>query len=162
MAGIKPFMPIREFGVTELIGKDEKVDQNDYSASVSVDVSIKTPPTSGVIHTWAFFQSEDDGGAILSPAGELYIFDADPAVASGATAITSAEWITLIGVVDVAAADWVTDANGSCAYIADQPVYFHNVNTLYFSFKLTSSTAINSAAGDDEILEMNAWYEPYS
>ena len=159
---IQPFDGIRELGLTELIGINEQVDQNDYSGSVDVDVSPGPQPASGVIHQWMFYQTEDSGGAILSPAGTLYILDADPAVASGATAMTAAEWVTVLGTVDVLASDWSADAAGSIATIKDQPVWFHALSTLYFTFKLTSATSINSAAGDDEQLEFNALMQLYS
>jgi len=162
MALIQPFEGIRELGLTELIGINEQVDQNDYSASVDVDISPGPQPASGVIHQWMFYQTEDSGGAILSPAGTLYVLDADPAVSNGDTAITAAEWVTVLGTVDLLAADWTTDANGSVAVIKDQPVWFHALSTLYFTFKLTSATSINSAAGDDEQLEFNAELQLYS
>jgi len=162
MGLIKPFDGIRELGLTELIGINEQVDQNDYSASVEVDVSPGSNPASGVIHQWMFYQTEDGSGAILSPAGTLFILDADPAVANGDTALAAAEWVTVVGTVDVLAGDWITDANGSVAVIKDQPVYFHDVDSLFFTFKLTSSTSINSAAGDDEQLEFNAEMQLYS
>ena len=159
---IKPFDGIRELGLTELIGINEQVDQNDYSASVDIDVSPGPQPASGVIHQIVFYQTEDSGGAILSPAGTLFVLDADPAVANGDTAITAAEWVTVIGRVKVAATDWSTDANGSFAQPSHDPIYFHDLSTLYFTFKLTSSTSINSAAGDDEQLEMNGLLQLYS
>jgi hypothetical protein len=159
---VKPYSGILELGLTELVGINEQVDQNDYSGSVDIDVSPGPQPSSGVIHTWAFYQTEDDGGAILSPAGTLYVLDADPAVSSGDTALAAAEWVTVVGTVTVGASDWTTDANGSVAYIVDSPIYFHRVATLYFTFKLTSATSINSAAGDDEQLEFNGWYQLYS
>jgi hypothetical protein len=158
----KPFSGILESGITELIGINEKVDQNDYSGSVDVDVSPGPQNASGVIQQFSFYQTEDSGGAILSPAGTLYILDADPDVESGATSLDAAEWVTVIGTVDVAATDWKADAKGSIATITDNLIYFHGVASLYFTFKLTSATSVNSAAGDDEQLEFNFWYQLYS
>ena len=71
----KPFSPILEAGVTELIGVDEQVDQNDYSGSVEVDVSPGSQPSSGVIRSMAFYETEDGTGALNDPAGTLYILD---------------------------------------------------------------------------------------
>jgi len=155
---VQPFDGIRELGLTELVGVDEKVDQNDYSGSVDVDVSPGPQPASGTFLAFAFYQTEDSGGDILSVDGILYILDADPAVSSGDTALAATEWPTVLGTVAVAAADWSADAAGGVAYITDTEVPFHAVSTLYFVFKLTSATSINSDAGDDEQLEFNAWY----
>lgn len=158
----KPFDPIRESGLLELIGINEQIDQNDFSGSVSLDVSPGPQPASGVIHQVAFIQTEDAGGAILSVAGDLLVFDADPNPTAGDTALTAAEWVTCIGKVSVEADDWITDANGGFAVVIDEPIFFHEVSTLYFVFKLTSSTSVNSDAGDDEQLEINVWYQLYS
>ena len=38
----QPFAAIMEVGLTELIGADEKVDQNDYSDEVEVALGDKT------------------------------------------------------------------------------------------------------------------------
>jgi len=159
---IKPFDGIRELGLTELVGVDEQVDQNDYSGSVAIDISPAPTPASGVIQQWMFYQTEDGTGAILSPAGTLYVLDADPDVSSGDTSLTAAEWVTIVGEIDVEAGDWSADANGSIAVIKDQPLWFHSLSTLYFVFKLTSATSINSAAGDNEQLEFNGEMLLYS
>jgi len=158
-----PVHPIQELGLTELVGIDEKVDQNDYSGSVGVSVaSGSDQPVSGEIMSFAFYATEDGTGAVQDSAGELYILDADPAVASGDTALSAAEWVTVIAKVEVTAADWTTDTAGGVAYIYDTPVPFHNVKTLYFVWKQTDATGLNDAAGDDEQLEFNAWFLRYS
>jgi len=148
----------QETGITELIGKNEQVDQNDYSGSVAISFGRTQ---SGAIHRFLFVSTEEKeaGGTVQTPAGKFIIFDADPAIASGATEITAAETKTIVGVVDVAAGDWVSDDNGASAYISDTPVYFHRVSSLYCAFLLTSATSINSDAADDEVLEFNAWYQ---
>ena len=153
----KPFAHIQEIGVTELIGVDEQVDQNDYSGSVQIDLQGSLP-ASGELLAFAFYSTEDGTGAVLEPTGKLILFDADPAVSSGDTALAAAEFPTILGVVDVAAADWVSDANGAVAYIVDTPVPFHALTSLYAVFLHTLATSYNSAAGDDEQLEFNAWY----
>jgi hypothetical protein len=155
----KPFAPILELGLTELIGINEQVDQNDYSGSVAVSIaSPEGAPVSGEILSVCFYSTEDGSGAVQQPEGWLYILDADPAVSSGDTAITAAERVTVLGRVKLEAADWDVDANGGTAYICDTPIAFHDLTTLYLVFKLTSATSINSAAGDDEQLEINGWY----
>lgn len=149
------YSAMREIGVTELVGKDAKVDQNDYGASVGVTFEEEI---TGELLSFAFFATEDGDGAVQDSAGWLYIFDANPAITAGDTAITNAEWLTLIGKVEVEAGDWTTDANGGCAYVSDQPVPFHGVGALYFAWFHTDATGLNDAGGDDEQLEFNAWY----
>jgi hypothetical protein len=157
MSGILslPFAPILEGGLTELIGINEQVDQNDYSGSVEVTL---LHAASGEILSVAFYSTEDGSGAVQEPEGWLYVFDADPAIASGDTAMTAAERVTVLGRVKVESGDWETDANGGLAYIYDTPIPFHHLASLFFAFKLTSATSMNSAAGDDEQLEFNFWY----
>ena len=155
----QPFAPIAELGLTELIGTDEQVDQNDYSGSVGVALG---GTYSGELLNFTFYTTEDGTGGIRTPAGILYIFDADPSISSGDTSMTAAERVTVLSMVEVAASDWDTDTNGGSATIYDQAVPFHGVSTLYFAFKLTSATSFNDAAGDDEQLEFNAWYNRYS
>jgi hypothetical protein len=154
----QPFDAIREAGLTELVGINEEVNTDDYGASVAVDVSPGNQPASGEILSFAFYATEDGSGAVQDSDGKLFIFDADPAIAAGDTAITAAEWVTLIGIVDVGASDWITDANGGCAFIYNQPIPFHAVSTLYFAWFHEDSTDLNDAEGDDEQLEFNFWY----
>ena len=147
--------PIYEGGLTELVGINEKVDQNDYSGSVGVTLA---EPCSGEILAIALYATEDGSGGVQDSAGTLFILDADPAVTSGDTALAAAEWVTVIGRVQVATGDWSVDANGGCAYITDTVVPFHTLSTLYFVWKQTDATGLNDAAGDDEQLEFNFWY----
>jgi len=146
---------LRELGLTELVGINEEVNTNDYGGSVGVEIGTQV---SGEILSFAFYATEDGSGAVQDSAGKLIILDADPEVSVGDTALAAAEWPTVLGVVTVAAADWVTDANGGCAFIYDQPIPFHAVSTLYVVWLHTDATDLNDAAGDDEQLEFNAWY----
>ena len=153
----QPFDAIRELGVTELVGADEQVDQNDYGASVSVDLPGGLPISGEFLH-FTFYSRETGTGAVQTPAGSLFILDADPATTAGDTAITAAERLTVIAEVPVAAADWQSDANGGSVTVHDKPVAFHGLTTLYFLWFHEDATSLNDGAGDDEILEFNAWY----
>ena len=153
-----PHWHITELTLTELVGADEQVDQNDCSGSVACTLGDWVRPNSGEFLSFLFVTGETGTGAILTPAGRLLLFDADPAIASGDTSITLAERRTLIGQVTVLASDWITDANGGSAYIYSQPIPFHNLQTVYAVWFHEDATSINSAAGDDETLEFNAWY----
>lgn len=152
---VQPFDAILEGGLTELVGINEQVDQNDYSGSVGVALG---GTYSGEILSVAFYATEDGTGAVQDSAGILYVFDADPTISSGDTSMTAAERVTILGKIAIGAADWDTDTNGGLAYICNQPIPFHAVSTLYFVWKHLDATALNDAAGDDEQLEFNFWY----
>lgn len=154
---VRPAWGIQAIGLTELVGINEQVDQNDFSASVEVKLG-----GSGVIRRWMFYQTEDQSGSLLSVEGTLLIFDADPEVDNGDTVIDAAAWVHCIGKVDVTSGDWVGDGmNGQVAEVV-KDVEFHDCPSIWLVFKLTSATAINSGANDDEQLEVNAWYERWS
>ena len=150
----QPFHPVIAAGLTELIGVDEQVDQNDYSGSVEVSLPYAM---SGEILSVMFYSTEDGSGSVQSPEGWLYLLDADPVVASGATSMTAAERVTVLGRVKLESSDWETDANGGTAFIYDTPIPFQQLSSLFLVFKLTSATSLNDAAGDDEQLEVNLW-----
>jgi hypothetical protein len=151
----KPMAAILEGGLTELVGVDEQIDQNDYSGSVGVALGGSY---SGEILAVALYATEDGTGAVQDSAGVLYIFDADPIIASGDTAMSAAARVAQVAKIVVAASDWDTDANGGSACFKDLHIPFHAVSTLYFAFKLTDATALNDGAGDEEQLEMNFWF----
>ncbi|MFV1969357.1 MAG: hypothetical protein ACC628_28380 [Pirellulaceae bacterium] len=160
MTYVTPFSPILEGGLTELVGIDEEVNTDDFSGSVGVTIGTglgSNRAVSGEILSFMLYGTEDGSGAVPVPAGKLIILDADPAVSSGDTALAAGEWPTIIGIVDVAATDWVSDANGGGAFVPDQPVPFHDLADLYFVWLHTDATDINDAAGDDEQLEFNFW-----
>lgn len=153
-----PRYQIQELGLTELIGPNEQVDQNDYGASVAIALGDGVRPVSGELLSFMFYSGETGTGAVQTPAGTLLLMDADPAVSAGDTSITAAAHQTIIGRVDVAAADWIADANGGHACKLDQPIPFHNLQTLYAVWFHTDATSLNDAAGDDETLHFNGWY----
>jgi hypothetical protein len=151
----QPFESIQELGVTELIGADEQVDQNDYAASVEVALGSLV---SGEFLQFTFYSRETGTGSVQTPAGSLFILDADPSIAAGDTAMTAAERLTVIAEIPVASADWQSDANGASVTITNTPVAFHAVDSLFFAWFHEDATSFNDGAGDDEILEFNAWY----
>ena len=150
---------IKESGVTELVGKNEEVNTNDYGASVAL--TIGSDAYSGELYEFVFIATEEGDGSVQDSAGWLLIFDADPATTAGDTSITAAERKTLVGQVEVAASDWITDANGGSAYVCDKIVSFHAVTSLYLVWFHTDSTDLNDAAGNDEVLEVNIKYRRY-
>ena len=150
----KPYMPIVELGLTELIGINEQVDQNDDGGSVAISFDI---PTSGEILNALFVATEDGSGAVQTPAGTLLIFDANPAITAGDTALAAGTWEKLIGMITIAASDWKSDTAGAAAYVCDTPICFHDVTALYLAWLHEDATSFNDAVGDDEQLEVNLW-----
>ena len=152
-----PLAPITETGIQELIGKNEQVDQNDFTGSVDLAVGIDDLPVSGEFLSLMLMTLETGTGAVMTPAGTLILFDADPNPTSGDTALTAAEWKTAIGSVDIAAADWISDANGGHVF-KQIAVPFHDLANVYAVWFHTDATSLNDAAGDDEELHCNLWY----
>ena len=153
-----PHYQITETTLTELIGQDEQVDQNDYGGSVAVTLGDGVRPVSGEFLSFMLAAFEDGTGAVMTPAGTLLLLDADPAVAAGDTALTFGVHVSVIGMVKVLAGDWISDANGAIAFIHDVPVPFHNLQTIYAVWFHQDATSFNDAGGDDEYLAFNAWY----
>ena len=143
---------------TILIDTDDQVDQDDYGASKALTLGDGVRPVSGEILSAVFFSWEEGSGAVQTPAGTLLLLSADPAESAGDTAITAAERVTVLGHVAVAAADWQSDANGASAFIYDQPVPFHNLQTLYAVWFHEDATGLNDNAADDEFLAVQLWY----
>jgi hypothetical protein len=151
----QPFDPIHQAGLTELIGPDEQVDENDYSGSVAVPLGQHV---SGEILQVTLYASEAGTGAVLTPAGTLFLFDTDPSISSGDTAMALAARQAVIAQIAVATSDWQSDADGASAAILDSPVAFHQVETLYFAWLHQDATSFNDAGADDESLHLNFWY----
>lgn len=157
-----PFDPIRKLGLISLIGVDDQVDQNDYGASVEIDLvsysgARVSAPISGEILQFTLISYESGTGAVQTPAGTLYLFSADPTISAGDTAMTAAERQTVIAAVEVEASDWKSDANGATATICNKPVAFQALSSLYAAWFHESATSYNDAAGDDEALAVSLW-----
>ena len=153
-----PRYEITESAHTILIQSDDQVDQNDYSDSKSITLGDGVRPVSGEILSVMLFTWEEDAGAVQTPAGTLLFLDADPDVSGGDTALTTAERLTILGHVTVAAADWQSDANGASVCKLDQPVPFHSLNTLYAVWFHEDATSFNDGGTDDEFLSLKFWY----
>lgn len=153
-----PHWQIYETAKITLIDDDEQVDQNDYGASQAVTLGDGVRPCSGELLSFVFISRETGTGAVQTPAGTLLILDEDPATTAGDTAIDMVERVDVIGHVDVAAAAWQSDANGGSQFVYNVPVPFHNLQTLYFLWFHEDATSFNDGAGDNEILEVKAWY----
>lgn len=151
---VQPFSAVLEGGLTELIGINEQVAQNEYSGSIGIPLG---DTYSGEILNITIIQTEDDAGDILAGSGVLFIYDTDPTISSGDSAMTAADAVTVIGKVDIFAGDWEVDANSGVVH-KTVAIGFHSVSSLYFAYKHTGATTINSGASDDEQFEINFEY----
>ena len=146
---------IVEGGLTELIGINEQVNTDQYNASVGI--ALAGSSTAGEIIKVCLYATEDGSGTIIEESGTLLILNADPVTATADTTITAAEHITVIATFVLDGGDYQGDANGrkNCQWTRE---YFHKLSTLYFLYFQEGATQWNSAAGDDEQLEVNFWY----
>ena len=148
-----------EVGIAQLIGINEAVGVNQFSATTDLDLGqtygdTTVRPVAGEVQSILLVSSAT--GAPLEPTGWVFFFDADPNTATGDVAISAAERRTIIGQVEIAAADWDSDATGASAYKA-LAVPFHDIRYLYTVFR-NEGAAINDAGGDDELIQINLWY----
>jgi hypothetical protein len=160
-----PQHPIQHIGVTELVGKDERVDQNEFGAEVTVTLTLTTGRVlSGELLSFMLYATEEGSGSVQDSEGELLIFTSAPGLTAGddGSGITAAEWQACIGRIKISASDWTVEDAGAIAYICDKPVPFHDVQSLSFVWRHTDATSLNDAAGDDEVLDFDAWYVRYS
>jgi hypothetical protein len=158
-----PFAPIHQTGLISLIGINNQVDQNDYGASVAIALATAAgahpyAPISGELLHFTLISTETGSGSVQTPAGTLFLFSASPAITAGDTAMTAAARATVIAQVEVETTDWKSDANGASATIFTKPVAFHSLTTLYAAWLHEDATSYNDGAGDDELLQLNAWF----
>lgn len=148
---------VQASAVTELVGKDETLAQTNYSASVGIDVTTADAGISGEIVSVLIVLSEiGSGDATFVVTGDLFVFSSDPSISANASALSAAgaDHKTMIGKITIATGDWTTgDLNGGAAFV-QVAVPFEQLKTLYFSFQSSFATSLNSAGGDDEILDL--------
>ena len=163
MTSMYPQRPVLHTGVLELVGADERVDQNELGVAVSASIDGGNT-SSGVILAAAFYATESGTGAIQDSAGELLVFTADPghSVGDDGSGVSGAEWKTCIASIAVATTDWVTEDNGGIAHICSDPIPFYGLATLYFVWHHTDATSLNDGAGDNEVLDVDVYYQLYS
>ena len=92
----------------------------------------------------------------LSPPGMVYFFDADPNTTAGDATLTPAIRGTVIGQVEIVAADWDADIASSTAY-KQVAIDFHAVTVLYAVFR-NFDLAINDDLKMPEQLDLKIWY----
>ncbi len=145
-------LAIGKSGPHEIIGTDEQVDINKYAASFSVDLA---GTYSGEIFQ---FIMTSTGGDTIKPSGNLIVFDEDPSVSLNDSSVLEANQIHEIGHISVSTYDWISDGNGARVCINKDPIMFHPLSTLYFTWQHTYDLSYNDDSGDDEQLRMRFWY----
>ena len=133
----------------EIVDKDDaEVANGEYSNAVACSFGTTS---SGKIESVVLRMTELDAGAILSPAGSILFFNADPSISAGDADISAAQAAMLCGQIDVAAADWTADtAVAWVVAIPSNPVPFESLSELYICWSHADATPINSGATDDE------------
>jgi hypothetical protein len=160
---------IKETAFVELAGVNEQLVQNSWSGSVNVPIKAESMGIRlvGLIFHLHFDQTA--GGAAMSPTGTLAFFKGDPSVVSGTLvgALTAAQLEQLIFYYDIAAADWdIWRAAGAdaleVAYLSMNSNRFAIPrmadDSLYAAFLYTDATTLNSAANDQEQIEVKVIY----
>ena len=156
---VAPFSAILESGILALIAI------NDAEVAASGEYSDTRDWALGATHSGEILSvqltsAESGSGAVQEGRGKVFFFDADPNTSAGdvSLAAAGAEHKTILGVVNIEASDWDTDANGGVAMKA-VAIPFHALATIYIVYRNIDGSAVwNSAAGDDETLDINVWY----
>lgn len=142
-------------GVITLLGANDQLAAEDYTASQEIALDANGP-ASGEVLSVSLIASESGAGSVLASQGTLYLFDSDPAITlqDAALAGAGAGHAKCIGYEDFVTADWKTDASGgiACKTVA---IPFGRARSLWAAFFLNAGeTTINSAGGDDELLRL--------
>jgi hypothetical protein len=153
-----PAYQITRSAQISVIAADDQVDQYDYSTSRTVTLGDGLRPCSGEILQILLVSYKTGTGAVQTPAGTIIFFDASPAKTAGDTTLTAGQRATVLGQVKVLASDWKADSVSGGAVICNQPVAFHNLQTLYLVWFHEDATSFNDAAGDDEQMILRLWY----
>lgn len=148
---------IKELGPTELIGKDEQVDTNEFGAEVSIAIGASGQGVSGEILNVLLISS---GGDKLAETGRLCFFESQPTVTIALGDMTLAQAKLLIGYVEVAAADWKSQGGTPTVKTAffSPAIAFQSIESLWMAYLHTGATQWNSAGGDNEVLDVNVRY----
>ena len=154
---------------TELIGADEKVDQNEWCASANVAITLEKQGIT--IHSFLLKQGFDGAatGVALAPTGTVVFFKGNPSLASGTAigGLSAAQLALIVGAHDVVAGDWnawmaaaaTTDASLAIFHLTEKIDIPRMANDgFYVAFLYTGATSFNSAAGDEETLEIKLVY----
>lgn len=153
---LRPLVPLRNQILVDV--NDGVITQNQMS--ISRTLSISAFKVTGEIIWASLVSTEDNTGAIIKEAADLLFFNADPLTTSGAEILTKAAAATYEGSIHIPEGDWVAGLNGTdTAGVSDTPAAksFETDSTgnLYVVYVHRGTTTLNSAANDDEQIELN-------
>jgi len=148
---------VHQSGSLELIGGTEILAQNDWGAEVELDFANLSQPSGEVLNLALSMSSPGATGDFFIPSGKLAVFRSDPNISVGDADLTTGVHGEAIAILDVVAGDWYSDALGSIQLLTI-PVAFPNLDKLFLAFFNTDTTSINSATGDNEVMEVNALF----
>lgn len=138
--------------VVELVGINDAVAASQYTNSADLGLPYNM---SGEIVSVSLHSTEDGSGAVQQVNGDvIFISTTNPSVSAGDTALTAAEWLTVVGVAKVTSADWVADTGGGVAFVMTAIPFEEVTAPIYAVMKFDASSAMNDAGGDDEQLEL--------
>jgi len=138
-----------------LVGADDAVAVSKFTNSAKIELP---GPMSGDIVSVTLVSTETGTGAVQSVTGDLLFLSADPDVSAGDADLTAAEWKTVIGRIPVTSDKWVSKTAGA-VWFDEVLVPFEELDGLWAVFIMDSGSSMNSAAGDDEILELQVRVE---
>ena len=156
---VVPFSALLEVGITALIGPDDAEIAAGGELSNTADLALTTT-LSGEIVSVLLVSYETGSGAVQFGRGRILFFDADPNTSAGDSdlAAAGAEYLTILGIVDIEKGDWDSDATGAAVF-KSVAIPFHAIGTVYAVYRNTDGSAVwNSAVGDNEELDINIWY----
>jgi hypothetical protein len=139
----------------ELVGINEEINASDWTKSIALALPSDYDDHGEITHINMTMTSAT---GTLKTQGSLVFFSADPAISAGDTAITAGEWETVLGVVPIVTADWLADVTSTVGGVVskDTSIVFEGLSTVYAAFLvLAAETAINSLAGDDELVKLS-------
>ncbi len=146
---------IHHMDTLELVGDSEAVAQARWGPPVSG--TLEGEDVSGQVVGVTLSMIKGGSGTFLSPTGKLVLFDTLPTLALNASKLGTGVHQTILGSIDLASGNWVTDTNGSFVF-ATAVVPFYALKQLHMAWYHESATGLNSAVGDDEILQVDLEY----
>lgn len=140
--------PTTAISTIELVGINEQVDASRWTDEVAI-----APTGTGKLVKVCVISS---GGAVLTPSIHLTFFGTDPTITLNDAAITAAEAATIRADVSLDSADYQADTTQAhnCQEIEES---FDSISHVAFFLK-SGQTTINSAGGDDELIQLVTWY----
>lgn len=152
----KPLVTLRNQLLVDV--NDGAIAQNQMSISRTLTVSDRQ--VTGEIIWVSLIVTEDNTGAIIKEAADLLFFNTDPSTTSGAEILTKAVAATYEGSIHIPEGDWVVGLNGTdTAGVSDTPAAksfeTDSSGKLFVVYVHRGTTTLNSAANDDEQIELN-------